>query len=209
VSTTDLPVADPGAPVERAEADARHERLTQATEGVGRRSISLDRWFQLAGVVLFPLGALLIVLGWYGTSHTSRVWEQMPYVVSGGMLGTALVFAGGFSYFAHWLTTLVDEGRRQADAALVTAERSLAALERIERLLGENAASAGAAAETPFVTTATGSMVHRPDCTMVQGKDNLRRVRDDEPGLRPCLVCQPPIATANGAERQLSGQSAQ
>ena len=196
------------APVELAEADVRHERLARATQGVGRRSIPLDRWLQLAGAVLLPLGALLIVLGWYGSAHTTRVWEQMPYVISGGLLGTALVFAGGFCYFAHWMMRMVEDGRQQADAAMVTAERSLAALERIEGLLGENGLSAAAPTETPFVTTATGSMVHRPACAMVQGKENLRRVRGDEPGLRPCLVCQPPVNAENGRGRRVAARKA-
>jgi hypothetical protein len=204
VSTTGPTAAEPWeVPLEPAEADVRHDRLARATEGVGRRSIPLDRWLQIAGAVLLPLGALLIVLGWYGTAHTSRVWEQMPYVVSGGLLGAALVFAGGFSYFAHWMVKLVEDGRQQAEAAMNTAERSVAALQRIEELLGENAVSASAATrETPFVKTAAGTMVHRPDCAMVQGKDNLRWVRGDEPGLRPCMVCQPPVPAANGGRRR-------
>jgi hypothetical protein len=90
----------------------------------GRRRLPLDQWFQLAGAVLPLLGLLSILVAWYGVSHTARTWRQTPYVVSGGLLGLGLIFLGGFSYFAFWLTKLVQETRQQT-----------AVLERIEAQL--------------------------------------------------------------------------
>jgi hypothetical protein len=90
----------------------------------GRRSLPFDQWFQVAGAVLPLLGLLSIVIAWYGVSHTARTWRQTPYVVSGGLLGLGLIFLGGFSYFAFWLTKLVQETRQQT-----------AVLERIEAQL--------------------------------------------------------------------------
>jgi hypothetical protein len=108
-------------------AGERDDRLTIETAGLGaRRSVPLDRWLQIAGAVLPLLGVLAIVVAWYGVSHTARAWRQTPYVVSGGLLGLALVFLGGFSYFAYWMTKVLEESRHQTDV-----------LERIEARLAE------------------------------------------------------------------------
>jgi hypothetical protein len=90
-----------------------------------------DRWLLWAGSVLVPLGLLLIALGYRGAAHAPRVIQQIPYEISGGMLGLALVFAGGFSYFAWWLTRVVRQQERLAaridaqTATLVAELRSL------------------------------------------------------------------------------------
>jgi hypothetical protein len=42
-----------------------------------------------------------------------------------------------------------------------------------------------------LVATKTGSMIHRPDCVAVDGRDNLRVVTDDTTGLTPCRLCDP------------------
>src|ERR1035437_2717955 len=74
---------------------------------------NLDRWLLVAGGVLVPLGIMLIILGWVGAAGTPLLFEQIPYLISGGLLGLGLVFVGGFVYFAYWLTVLVREGREE------------------------------------------------------------------------------------------------
>src|SRR5436190_1552645 len=39
--------------------------------------------------------------------------------------------------------------------------------------------------------TATGTMLHRPDCAVVAGRPNLRAASPDEPGLSACGLCNP------------------
>ena len=88
-------------PVERDAAD-RQRRLASAVRTLRTRAGGADgaRLLLIAGGVLIPLGFIVILLGWYGASHTVNLWEQIPYSISGGTLGLGLVFAGGFSYFA-------------------------------------------------------------------------------------------------------------
>lgn len=110
------------------------DRLAAETAKLrGRRRLPFDQWFQLAGAVLPLLGLLSILIAWYGVSHTARTWRQTPYLVSGGLLGLGLIFLGGFSYFAFWLTKLVQESRRQT-----------AVLERIEAHLARTPESSSA-----------------------------------------------------------------
>ena len=171
-------------------AAVRQERLAEHVQGIRvRGAIDNDRWMLLVGGLLLPLGLLLVVLGWWGASHTVFLFEQVPYLLSGGVLGLALVICGGFLYFAYWLTLLVRESR------LGRAELTSALL-RVERLLEEGASSPRTArsAGVPagrLVATRTGTMVHRPDCVAVDGRDNLREVTTETPGLTPCKLCDP------------------
>jgi hypothetical protein len=110
----------------------RFDELRAAVDKVkiARRSIDRRKALLLAGSILVPLGLLLILVGWYGVAHNPYLFEQLPYVVSGGILGLALTFVGGFVYFAHWILRLADQDHEDA---LATNER----LERIEALLAE------------------------------------------------------------------------
>ena len=108
-----------------AELSAAISRVRLARRNIDRRTALL-----LAGSILVPLGLLLIVVGWYGTAHNPYLFEELPYVVSGGILGLALTFVGGFVYFAYWLLRLADEQHKDS----VTTNESLA---RIETLLAE------------------------------------------------------------------------
>src|SRR5437763_13961410 len=47
-----------------------------------------------AGWALAVLGAVFIVVGWFGISGESLVAKQMPYLISGGVGGVALVGVG-------------------------------------------------------------------------------------------------------------------
>lgn len=124
----------------------RELRLTRAARRLRPGAGELDRVLLVGGAVVLPLGLILIVLGWVGASRTTLVFEQNAYLISGGMLGLGLVFAGGFAYFAWWLTKLVREGREQHDrlvrevraaatAAEHQAEISTGVLLRIEAAL--------------------------------------------------------------------------
>jgi len=151
---------------------------TRATTG------NLHIWLLILGGVLMPLGFMFIVLGWLGASHTPLPFEQTSYLISGGIFGLALVVAGGFVYFAYWETVRIRESRDQA-------LQLTAALGRIESLLQATGAAAAEGSAETFVATATGSIFHRTDCTVVVGRTDLRQVDPDRDGLVPCRICEP------------------
>ncbi|WP_154697569.1 hypothetical protein [Lentzea guizhouensis] len=82
-----------------------------------RRRSRMRNGLGLVGTMLMTAGIAAILFAWWGVAHTGYVWEQMPYVVSGGVLGLGLIGVGGFLYFGSWLTKLVEE-QRQATLAL-------------------------------------------------------------------------------------------
>src|SRR3954464_9927181 len=79
-----------------------------------------------AGAILLPLGLVVIVLGWYGAANTPYQYDQLSYLVSGGLLGLGLTFTGGFLYFGAWLARIAadnrESARRLADTLLVLAD---------------------------------------------------------------------------------------
>ena len=177
-------------------------RLGEAVRQLATRASRPDaeRALRIAGPVLLPTGAIVILLGWYGAANTTRVFLQIPYLISGGLLGLGLMFAGGFLYFARWLTDLLEESRRSTERAQETADRTALALERIERLLEQRPAvvtadagpmPAPAAVDAgQLVVTDKGSMVHRPECRLVAGRHT--RAVETTAGLGRCQICRPP-----------------
>ena len=161
------------------------------------REGGLDRALLVVGGVLLPLGVLLVILGWLGASHTVLLFEQIPYVVSGGLLGLALVIVGGSVYFTYWQTLLVRESRTSSREVIDGLARIEAILNRIapDDLASAADRPAQRAEATPpvpvLVATAKGNMAHLPDCQVVAGRSDLRSVSPDAPDLRPCRICQP------------------
>jgi hypothetical protein len=168
---------------------SRFGRLTDAVRQLRTRAAGgrLDQWMLIVGGTLMPLGVLLILLGWLGASRTPFSFEQTPYLISGGILGLALVVSGGFVYFAYWQTIRIRESREQAlDLS--------AALARLEGLLASGATTTDgtrAPVTAGFVATPNGSIFHRPDCTVVANRTDLTAVDPQRTKLEPCRICTP------------------
>ena len=109
------------------EPDAeRQERFARGVRELKVGSVSVvlsERILLVLGGIIAPLGLVVVVLGWWGASNTPYLFEQVPYLISGGLLGVALVFLGSFFYFTHWLTELVKEHRAQSEAIVAALER--------------------------------------------------------------------------------------
>lgn len=66
-------------------------------------------WDRVLAVGLLVLGMLALLLGWLGVSRTGLAAEQNPYLISGGLLGIALIGVA----CTLWLSaTLHDEWHR-------------------------------------------------------------------------------------------------
>jgi hypothetical protein len=107
-------------------SDDRHERFRASVRGLRVGNVTSkfsERTLLVLGGILAPLGLVAVLIGWYGASRTPYLFEQVPYLISGGLLGLGLVFLGSFMYFAHWLTELVKEHRTQSAAILAALDR--------------------------------------------------------------------------------------
>ncbi len=153
------------------------------------------RWDRLGGqlgILYCVVGLFLIFLGWNGAASYDRVQAQIPYVVSGGIAGLALVVIGA--------AMLIVYGNRSDRAALQSSIEELRdALERSAGLAAESPAATAApaaaatAAEEGSVLAGADSY-HRPDCTLIAGQSGLTAMSAETAqarGLEPCRICQP------------------
>lgn len=167
-------------------ADARLVQLADQAGGLGGRQgggAGGDRWLAVAGGVALALGLVAIVLGWYGSAQTTLDFEQTPYLISGGILGLALVVGGGLLYVCAWLTRLVrDNAAAHARAA--------AHQDRVEQALARLAEQLSGSTDEGVVVTEGGSMLHRPSCAATAGQE-VHLAGPDEVALPLCGLCRP------------------
>lgn len=142
----------------------------------------------LAPWLLAVAASVALFLGWYGVSGTPVPAKQLPYLVSGGLTGVALMVL--------------------AAAAFATGDvrRRLADLDRVERkidslyaLLTEELAAVPAAEPGGLVALDRGTSYHLAGCRLVTGKPAARPVAPEDVatrGLRPCRLCDPPATAA-------------
>jgi hypothetical protein len=151
----------------------------------------------VAGAVLLPLGLIVIVLGWYGAAHTPYAYDQLSYLVSGGLLGLGLTFCGGFLYFGAWLARIASD---QRDSAKRLSDTLLVLADVVSRASATNGSVGGAGAPAPaasrdagavLVVAGEGTTVHRADCSLIAHRDDLRPAGADAPGLTACRLCRP------------------
>lgn len=154
-----------------------------------------DQAMAAAAALLLPLGLVLVVLSWWGAARTPFLFEQVPYLISGGLLGLGLVVTGGFVLFGSWIARTSRE-QQALTLELIEAVRSVR--EEIAGLSqGAVAASNGTRKRSNgtgggLVATANGSMLHRPDCVVVSQRGDVHAVTAKEAGgLTSCRLCDP------------------
>lgn len=154
-------------------------------------------WGKLGGQLAIGYclaGLLLVFLGWNGAASYDNVSAQIPYMVSGGLGGLALVVIGA--------GLMVAQSNRTDRAALQSTLDELRDV--VERF------AAGAADATPAgVSWSSGSSqgsgaitevvagpsaYHRPDCKLVQGQTGIAVMTiatAQAQGLSACRICVP------------------
>jgi hypothetical protein len=142
--TTSGPRAESGT---RRNISQRLNTLADSVHGArGRLHFDIRQVLLVGGAVCIGIGFMAIVFGWYGAAHSVYLFQEIPYLISGGLLGVALVAGGGFLFFAAWIVRLLDENRRHA----ARVERTL---DRVDRVLAAVATDAAAAAAFPATAT--------------------------------------------------------
>jgi hypothetical protein len=82
-----------------------------------------ERRLYWSGVVIAIAGFAVIGLGWWGASGTKYVYQEIPYVISGGIFGASLVVVGAALFARYsaarllrfWLARLVADQQVQTD----------------------------------------------------------------------------------------------
>lgn len=89
------------------------------------------QWDRAGALALVALGLLALLFGWIGMSGAVLTYEQLPYILSGGLFGLSLIMVGT----GLWLSADIrDEWRRIDRLEDTLAERDGAARDRDVRI---------------------------------------------------------------------------
>ena len=112
---------------------ARRARFREALHGIASRASADDliRWMLIPASVCIILGFNFMIFGWIGAAGTVRQIEQIPYLISGGLIGLGLVILGGLLLASTFWVMVVRKLQDESEA------RTRAHLELLEQRLEE------------------------------------------------------------------------
>lgn len=162
----------------------------------------------VVGWVLTGAGLLAIFLGWFGLSGQALVAKQLPFLLSGGIGGIALVAIGA--------VILGTEDLRKDSGRLDRLEKQIAQLHAVllaradapdislEEAEHESARRPNGKhdrdrygpedGDEDLVALPGGTTFHRLGCAMVAGKTEAEPITEEvarDEGLQPCRLCDP------------------
>lgn len=157
--------ADEAGPVPANPVPVRLGRLARAVDRRTRRDRSRDvrRFMNTFGMATIGFGIAAVILGWFGAAHSAYLAQEIPYLISGGILGLALVVAGGVLVLSGWSLRQIQEQRRDTQALNGSLRRieSLLASEIVRRAV-ETGGGPGPGAGAGAVDPATPSPLAAP-----------------------------------------------
>lgn len=148
-------------------ADEREARLVEGADQLegerGRASIfGHERFLITVAAALMTLGLAVILIGWAGAADSTLIEEQVPYLISGGVLGLAITIIGALTLFSHWLTVGIRESRAREVARQDDHAELMASLARLTDALAHQEGTTdgrtrGSRAERPLRRAPGGS----------------------------------------------------
>ena len=173
--------------------------MVRTAPGTGEGARRLGRVVEAAvspfgggvAVGLVVVGLIVIGIGWNGAAGSGSevngvpdIRAQIPWLISGGALGLALVVIGA--------AQMITQSQR-ADRVRLEAK-----LDELTRVLGAGASGPAATRSGPAdladLVVAGATSYHRPDCRLAQGRAGSRYLTTQEAheaGLKACRICQP------------------
>lgn len=163
------------------------------------KRLSWEIWLSLGFI---SIGLTMVGVAWNGAASVDTPEQQIPYLLSGGMGGMALVGIGA-------ALMLFIAGRRMMTRLEAKHDQMIQALTGARPAEEATVSTNGAAPVVEDGMVIVGrSSFHLPDCRLVIGKDDMEAVPPDvaeERGLNACRVCEPLKATAKaGGSRRRS-----
>ena len=164
-------------------------------------SAALWRWLWASirpylGYILIALGGILLLAGYLGVSREVIVARQIPYLVSGGLIGLAAITLGG--------RLLLIEDLRRDSGRLDRLEKAVQELHQVllyrpdaPSLATATAVNANGARAVKLLVLPGGESFHLPDCPVVGDKSTGRSVTLEtaqRKGLHACPLCQPQLS---------------
>lgn len=178
---------------ESSQPDDKLSRDRPPRPAPGSRASARDAFREnfrlIAAIALLVAGIVFVLLGWYGAANTNILTEQIPYLISGGLLGVALIIVAGFFASSMSLERENRELRRQMERAMEgMAAGGQPRLTVVSSSRNPSPASVGAVIIVPG-----GRSYHQAGCPIVEGKDGteLPLAEAVASGFAVCKLCGP------------------
>ena len=142
------------------------------------------RMGRILGLTFVTAGFVFIFVAWNGSASQNVIMAQFPYVISGGVMGLALVATGSLLLL---LSTVRAERQIMSDK-----------FDEVVQLLSRNLAAnqyTNGGSDSSVKVVAASSHYHRQECKILEGKHGLTLIALQQAvaeGLQPCRVCEPP-----------------
>jgi hypothetical protein len=143
------------------------------------------------GLLVVAAGLLVIGIGWNGAAGgggevngVPNLSAQLPWLLSGGVLGLGLVVFGAALVIVH--NARVDRARLETKLDEL--------VDAVSRGAGSGTGTLLAPASAAGIYAAGGTAYHRPDCRLVSGRSDVNYVTGAEVAereLNACRVCKP------------------
>ncbi|MCA1830993.1 MAG: hypothetical protein LC663_05730 [Actinobacteria bacterium] len=160
------------------ESSKRRDARAQLTDFL-KRNLRL-----LVVVGILVCGIVFVMLGWYGTAHTNIITEQIPYLISGGLLGLGLIILAGI-LATSWMQQRATDDLRVELARALANSRPMSSAD-----IGPVPSSNGHS----VYSLAGGKSFHAAGCPLLEGKENVKQLQPAQAsaaGLAPCKLCEP------------------
>jgi hypothetical protein len=156
------------------------------------------------GLVVIAVGLLIIGIGWNGmaggggeVNGVPNLNAQLPWLISGGILGLALVVFGAAMIVVH--NARNDRARLEAKFDELVQAVSRGATATASGSPGTYPVEPATTSKAARTFIAGASAYHDPSCRLVQGRDDVTYVTAadaTDQNLKPCRVCKPATTTS-------------
>lgn len=173
---------------ERAEVDDASARpplklVRRRPGGFDLGAVIRDQWRMLSVLATLLLGVVFIMLGWYGAAHTNIITEQIPYLISGGLLGLGLILLSGIMAYSFVIERQNEQLRRDIARALAQPRTvtTTAVAAPVDAVAGEGV----------FILPG-GRSFHLAGCPIIENKDGVRSLTPAKAlsaGYAACKLC--------------------
>jgi hypothetical protein len=148
------------------------------------RTFVIENTRLLITIALLGAGVVFVILGWYGAAHTNILTEQIPYLISGGLLGMGLIIVAGVMAAGAAQERSTDALRREIATALAS--------------ISEGAPDRGIRTDTfssnghHVYVVPGGRSFHVAGCPILEGKEGVKELQlaqASAEGYKACKLC--------------------
>jgi hypothetical protein len=136
----------------------------------------------LVTIAFLGAGIVFVILGWYGAAHTNILTEQIPYLISGGLLGLGLIVVAGVMAAGLSQERSTDDLRREIARALATMSSGTP-----DRGVRADAFSSNG---NHVYVVPGGRSYHVAGCPILEGKEGVKELLPAQAGASGYAACK-------------------